>query len=371
MMVGMADPTELRGRVELETADPHDGAVPWRLGHRPALDGLRAIALLAVLAGHAGTPGLPNIHNLGVEVFFVLSGFLITSLLVEEYLEHGRIALGSFYLRRVRRLAPALFAFIAIVVAASLVFDLFERREVMAGAESSLLYVTNFVRARGTWLGPFEHLWSLAVEEHFYLLWPMMLVAILGTGGRRRLRVALAIVIVGAVASALLRFALADNILHTVNWTPCRASGLFVGCALAIVVHGDQSGLLAVRQRVWTVAGAASLAVIAVLGSTIFESVRGDLYALPLVDLATAILIVGLILAPGPLTAALSWRPLQRTGRLSYAAYLWHYPVFLLLGTMAALTLPQALVGLLITAGLAELSMRFVESPFRVRRTAA
>ncbi len=212
-----------------------------RLSYLPGLDGLRALAVGAVLLYHAGMPWMPG-GFLGVELFFVLSGYLITSLLLGEWVAEGRIDLGAFWLRRARRLLPALFLLLAV----TLVFAIFFMPDEVAGLRGDTLaastYVTNWYLAfnqqsyfelvgRPSLL---QHLWSLAVEEQFYLLWPLLFI-----GGMRLLRTRQSMriaTLAGAVASTLLMLALYNpdaDPSRIYYGTDTRAAGLLIGCTLA------------------------------------------------------------------------------------------------------------------------------------------
>src|SRR5437868_6326142 len=152
-----------------------------------------------VMIGHARLFGLPSIQNYGVEIFFVLSGFLITALLLEEHERTGRLALRHFYARRVRRLLPALLVFMAVLLLVAHTTHLFAVGDVHRGTAFGLFYSANIAELLHRRLGVMSPLWSLAVEEHFYLVFPIVLAGLLGGGGRRRsrLRVALFVVLAG------------------------------------------------------------------------------------------------------------------------------------------------------------------------------
>ncbi|WP_146167812.1 acyltransferase, partial [Micromonospora sp. MH33] len=222
-----------------------------KIPYQPALDGVRALAVAAVLAFHGGVATLPG-GFLGVDAFFVLSGFLITSLLLAEHRDTGRIDLVAFWGRRVRRLLPALLLVLLVVLVLS--------RKLMPGTElgalrwdelAALGYVANWRMANrdGDYFAatgspsPLQHTWSLGIEEQFYLLWPLLLIPLLGWAAkrgavppRRRLGVALPVVLLGAAGSALAAAALftpgaPDRVYYG---TDTRAVALLVGAALAV-----------------------------------------------------------------------------------------------------------------------------------------
>ena len=179
-----------------------------RLGHLPGLDGLRALAVIAVLLYHADLHWAQG-GFLGVEIFFVISGYLITSLLLAEWAERGHISLGRFWLRRARRLLPALFLLIGSGLTFAVLFLPGEVATLRGDAEAALLYATNwyFILGQKSYFqftgrpSLFQHLWSLAVEEQFYLLWPILLTLLLRW---LKPRGTLLVVLTGALASALL-----------------------------------------------------------------------------------------------------------------------------------------------------------------------
>ena len=217
-----------------------------RLAYSPGLDGLRALAVIAVLLYHADLPFLPG-GFLGVEVFFVISGYLITALLLAEWRKEGRISLKDFWLRRARRLLPALYVLLVATLAYSVVFLPGEVAGLRADAVAAVGYVTNWFLILGQESyfeavgrpSLLQHLWSLAVEEQFYLIWPIVMAVGLGVGTTyRRQRVALAVALAGAAVSAV-----AMALLYTPGVDPSRvyygtdtrATGLLCGAALAFL----------------------------------------------------------------------------------------------------------------------------------------
>ena len=217
-------------------------AATFSLGYRPALDGLRGIAILAVLAIHThhifGWPLLKG-GNVGVDIFFVLSGFLITALLVQEWGETGTISLKSFYWRRALRLVPALLLLlVALYFLSDLLLSTVEANETRRAMPVAFVYASDLALAFfNIRLGALQHTWSLAIEEHFYLIWPLVLVAGLKLGiGKKRL---VMITLLLALASALQR-----AVLHQVGASPVRtyygfdtrADGLLIGCAMGLCV---------------------------------------------------------------------------------------------------------------------------------------
>jgi peptidoglycan/LPS O-acetylase OafA/YrhL len=350
-----------------------------RLAYVPGLDGLRALAVGAVLLYHHDPRLLPG-GFLGVELFFVLSGYLITALLTFEWRAQGTVALGDFWLRRARRLLPALLALVAacLLVAATAMPE--ELAQLRGDAVAALLYMANWrlILDERPYFASFGrpslllHLWSLAIEEQFYLLWPPALALGLWRGGRRPI---LAVAVVGALAAAALMAALArpDGDLSRVYYgTDTRAAGLLVGAALALAWPPRLVRSLAARRaEPWRdLLGLGAIGTLIYILVTTHEFVPW-LYqgGFLLVDLAAAAAIVA-VARPGARVcrALLGVAPLRWVGERSYSIYLWHWPVFML--TRPGLDVPLEsllLIGLRlgVTLALAELSFRLVETPVR------
>jgi peptidoglycan/LPS O-acetylase OafA/YrhL len=352
----------------------------------PGLDGLRAIAVIGVLLYHAGVGWLPG-GFLGVDLFFVISGFLITSLLLSEARLAGRLSLGHFYLRRARRLLPALVVMLAVVAVFMAIFAAADLGQARGDIAAALGYVSNWwyvLHHRSYFIAagrpsPFQHLWSLAVEEQFYLIWPAVLVALVAT--RARLRWITAVAVAGAIGSAVWMRVLAvrGNVPFDTDssrlyfGTDTHASALLLGAAAAAVMAGLAARLdrgIAVGVRVaWDVVGVAAL--VAVCWSMhAFDYYRPGLYRGGfLAFAAVGVVVVATASAPGGwLGRALDAPPMRWIGARSYGLYLWHWPVFVYtrpgldwsLRGSAALAVRLAIVALL-----TEVSYRFVEVPLR------
>ena len=374
-----------------------------RLPRMPGLDGLRALAVVAVLLYHAGLATVPG-GFLGVEVFFVISGYLITALLVTEWHRRGRIDLAAFWMRRARRLLPALYLVVLATLAYAVVFLPGEVAGLRGDAISAFGYFTNWYLIFGN-ESYFEamgrpsllrHLWSLAVEEQFYLLWPPIVAVGISLGARRwRLRRLMFVSLAVAGGSALLMAALyAPDIdpSRIYYGTDTRATGLLFGAALAFVWRpggrtpreacarparrgSRPAGRLRrrwgwIRPALLDAVGLAALAGLAALCLTLDEFqpllYRGGFAA---VGLTTAAL-VAVVAHPHSRvgTHLLGWRPLRWVGERSYGIYLWHWPVFMV--TRPGLDVPLDGLKLLalrlaVTVLLAHLSYRYVEQPVR------
>ncbi|PKW25891.1 acyltransferase family protein [Phycicoccus duodecadis] len=356
---------------------PGDG--PRRLA---GLDGLRALAVVAVVVFHLDPTWLPG-GFLGVDVFFVVSGFLITTLLVREHRETGRVDLRAFWARRARRLLPALL----LVVPSAVLLARLAEGDLLVGVGRQVLGALTFT---SNWLeigagsdyfastSPvlLANLWSLAVEEQFYLLWPPALLLLLLLVARPSPRVA----VVGALAAAS-ALAMAwrldpEHPTRVYYGTDTHAMGLMVGAALALALAsparaGTRSAGWARHRRL---VGAVALVVL--LGSFVVADERSALTfrgGILLVSLATAALVLVVVERPGRLRALLEVPAARWVGSRSYGIYLWHWPVVLVVGR----DLPVApggteyvltrLWAVLVTLAAADLSYRFVETPVRRR----
>ena len=337
--------------------------------------------MIAVVLFHS-TLGIAPGGFLGVEVFFVISGYIITRALLAEREEHGRIALGGFWLRRARRLLPALFLLLLGVAGYSLLFAPDEAAGLRHETVAALAYVTNWdlIVAGETYFDSWErpsllrHLWSLAVEEQFYVVWPLLMAG--GLAVLRR-RLTLALIVAGAAASAVLMAVLYEPggaVTRIYYGTDTRASGLLIGSALAFVWTARQSsgggGLRALAGMsgltVLGLAGFATLVGFTLLsdGGTPFLYQGG----FALVGVATAALIVAATHERSPLARGLGIPLLRWIGLRSYGIYLWHWPVMAL--TRPGVDVPLdgwALFAMqvAITLWLAEVSYRWVEKPIR------
>ena len=312
----------------------------------PALDGLRALAVVAVLIYHMNATWLPG-GLLGVTMFFVLSGYLITGLLIKEWSETRTINLPQFWLRRVRRLLPAV-AFLLLVIAALTAFiapDILTKlRRDLAPA---LLFVTNwwyifqdvsYFEAMGA-PSPVTHFWSLAIEEQFYLIWPPLLLLLFRKRVKRPniQRGLLAAAAMSAVLMAVLYVPNGDP-SRAYYGTDTRAFSLIVGSWMAFafpstrMMGRGRRGLDERQRRVIGWLGFAALAGILAMmwfvnGYSPFLYYGGTL----LLSLLTGVLMLSVIDPRNPLARFFSLRPLVWTGKLSYSIYLWHYPILLLM----------------------------------------
>lgn len=333
----------------------------WELGRRPALDGVRGVAILMVLFGHLTVWPLSKVHVEGVEVFFVLSGFLITSLLVEEAASTNRVGLARFYLRRVRRLLPALaLLLVGMLVAAR--FGYFDSVDMWEMVKRGGGYTANFARVRGETLGPLEHLWSLAVEEQFYVLFPPV-VAVLAA--RRRLPWLGVAIAIGMTASFLMRLVTLSDSARLYNGTDTRALPMLAGCLLAVAIRDERVRTALRRTSTAAMLAASAVVVIAVSGwGDRFGEPVQFLVAMPIATVAIAHVLAGVLIEPdGTAARILAARPLRLAGELSYAMYLWHYPIIKYFGNAGQVPPARAVAVVGLTVVAAFVSMIVVEAP--------
>jgi peptidoglycan/LPS O-acetylase OafA/YrhL len=364
--------------------------VPRRHGARskgiPALDGIRAVAVALVLAEHGGLPGVSG-GFLGVDVFFVLSGFLITSLLLDELGRRGRIALADFWIRRARRLLPALIVMVLAVVAARSLFPAEAITTLRDDAVAAFFWVANwaFVAqktdyfSQGSPPSPLQHTWSLGVEEQYYLFWPLLVIAVAAVFGARARWAVFALATAGAVGSAVAAILMAPEagVNRVYFGTDTRVQALMVGAAAAALLVRDWSVLTAggtlirTRYRRWaaatlSVVGLAMLAALAHYATGSAAEFRLGL--LTVVAVAAVLVVAAVALDQGsPVARALAWQPLVWLGAISYGVYLWHWPIFLALnGERTGWTgWPLFVLRCAVTVAVAAASWWLLEQPIR------
>jgi peptidoglycan/LPS O-acetylase OafA/YrhL len=358
------------------------GADDYRLGYRADIEGLRAIAILLVLAAHAGVPWLAG-GFVGVDVFFVLSGFLITGLLLREIAGTGPVALADFYLRRLRRLMPALVAMVVVVSPiAAIVLAPGQQLGQSSAAAMAVLWLSNvyFAFAQLDYFSAdansnlFLHTWSLGVEEQFYLLWPALLLWVLGKHrGLERLthlRSAMLGVAALSLLSCLVLTPRAPQLAFYMM--PMRAWEFAIGALVWLYSPKEKSvsPILGLRDSVSTArTGIGWLGLALIIGAGIAfnpdMSYPGWRALLPSLGTA-AILSTGFGIAPRGASRLLVWRPLQALGRVSYSWYLWHWPVLLLGYAVLGSQSPWVrAMEILLSLAIAVISYRYVESPIR------
>ena len=360
--------------------------------HLPALDGVRALAILGVIAYHLGA-GWASGGYLGVDLFFVLSGFLITSLLLEEKSSRGRIGLGAFWGRRARRLLPALFLVLVAVSVYAVANGRFSSPTsggaaidlggLRGDALATLAYVANWhaIFSHQSYFtqfstpSPLTHTWSLAIEEQFYLLWPLVIVALVRLSPRRWRRVGLGLCVAGAGASMLAMAVLyrpGVDPSRIYYGTDTRAFDLLVGAALAFVAAARPQPGPRARAALHRVSPVALVALGALWATAGTSAGLPRSWMFEGAFLGCAVL-AGLVIADvrqldqGPLARVLSTPPLRWIGTISYGLYLWHWPVIVYLNHprtgLDGAGLDGARIGL--TFALATASYYLVERPIR------
>ena len=388
---------------------------PSLLGYLPALDGVRALAVMAVIVYHANKTWLGG-GFLGVEVFFVISGFLITSLLIAESERDGRISLKQFWIRRARRLLPALWVMLALV---AIYCSLFEREmlgSLRGDIIAALIYGFNWFQI---WVGtsyftafdfvPLRHLWSLAVEEQFYVVWPLIMFVVARLGRRKLPIVGTLFIAISITIAVYVAATYRSGHIGTIAETPeqymaflghpvsridflflgtfSRAGGLFLGAALAIFWRPWVLGASPVGTRgrlldAVSLVGLAGLAAYAVIFRDVVEVIdvgttgydllfRGGFF---LVGLASVAVIAAAVHPTATITRNLLGNPVMTyIGQRSYGLYLYHWPVFQMYRRFAGqgLTPYEFVLLFLLSLAITELSFRYVEMPIRDGRFAA
>ncbi len=315
---------------------------PRKLRHIPALDGLRGVAVAGVLVYHGG-----HLQGgyLGVDLFFVLSGYLITSLLLHEWGGSGRINLGNFWSRRARRLFPALLAVLVVVAAyAWLVATPTDLGQIRGDGFATLFYVANWhsIFSGQSYFqaslapSPLEHTWSLAIEEQFYLLWPLVVYGLLKVRNRPNTILRASLFLAGlSVATMVLLHHFTDVSANSLYLgTHTRVAAIAIGAALgAWTVGRRDEGVSATRRTALEAAGWVAVLFLAWMWSTATVE-AGFVYSGGLALCGVA--VVAVIAAatdprPGLLSRGLSFPPLRWLGLISYGLYLWHWPIYLYL----------------------------------------
>jgi peptidoglycan/LPS O-acetylase OafA/YrhL len=353
--------------------------------YMPGLDGLRAIAVLAVIAFHLGYDWAPG-GMLGVGLFFTLSGYLITDILLSQLSARGRIDLVGFWLARARRLLPALFAMLAIVTAWVTIFGPAQPDQFRDAVVSAVFYVNNWQQifadvsyfARFEAPGPLNHLWSLAVEEQFYIFWPFLLLVGVKLVGERPLasgvRPRLALLTLAlAMASVILMaviYAPAVDPSRVYYGTDTRASELLFGCALAMVWPSRRLNrrIAPGARNTLDWLGVAGLVVIFLMIWKTDELspflYRGGFF---LLSIATLLVLMPLAHPACRLGNFVGCRPLRWVGVRSYGIYLWHAPIIVLTspGGEPDPTLLRSILQVAAIFAVAALSWKFIEEPIR------
>ncbi|HZQ32662.1 MAG TPA: acyltransferase family protein [Mycobacterium sp.] len=364
----------------------------------PSLDGIRAVAVALVLVSHGGIPGMQG-GFIGVDVFFVLSGFLITSLLLDELAYTGRMDLLAFWRRRAKRLLPALVVMVLAVAAVVEWFppDAVERLRDDAVAAFVWLANWNFIERKTDYFteggtpSPLQHTWSLGVEEQYYIVWPIALIgvaALIAVAARRRRRLVMhntvhlavfGVAVAGAAASAVAAVVMtSDASLNRVYFgTDTRAQALLVGAAASALLVRNWPALTAgcpVIRSAWAIWAARILPLVGLAGLGVGAhfatgSVGDFRHGMLILVAAAAVAVIAPVALDqrSPVARLLAWRPLVGLGAISYGVYLWHWPVFLVLnGERTGWSGPSLFaVRCGATVALATVSWWMIEQPVR------
>lgn len=310
--------------------------MPPKSGYMPELDGLRGLAILAVMIFHANVDA-PFLKGgfLGVDVFFVLSGFLITSLLVQEFDRCGAVNLKTFYIRRLLRLGPALFALLIIFCAISLtLLSKADAQKNYVEAVIALTYLSNWARAYSIRPPDFlAHTWSLSIEEQFYILWPVLLLTLLRVL-RKKYYVALAAAGIALLSWATRAYLATEeaSIERLYNGLDTRADALMVGCTLGVVFSPNtlKPGARKIFAKALTLM--APVGVAALVAFFFYSDWRhtGMYYwGFVVIELLTVVIIVDVSISSRSVVKKLfAMRWLVWVGSISYGLYLWHYPIY-------------------------------------------
>jgi peptidoglycan/LPS O-acetylase OafA/YrhL len=333
---------------------------PWTMGRVPALDGLRGLAILLVLLCHLDVPLMAGAGAAGVTIFFVMSGFLITSLLVRGWYVDGRGHLGSFYLRRVRRLFPALVGLLVVVTCVDLVTG--DVTHIGGRVVPALFYVYNWICVSTSVAGdPIGQTWSLSIEEQFYLLWPLVLLISLRRGGPD---LALRVATIGAAAALLDRLVLV--VIHAPTAriffaSDTNALPLMVGCALALALAQGRLPRIAAISTPYAGFAVFGVCALAAYGAGADFTLVG-----PVLVTAAAAAFIARVVTAGE-GGAFTWSWARALGRVSYSLYLWQTPV-IVWGALWLSGVPLAVRAPLlggISLLCAVVSYYCVEAPFR------
>lgn len=346
--------------------------------YMPGLDGLRALAVFAVLFYHLGVSWAPG-GLLGVGVFFTLSGYLITDLLLGQIRTHGRILFGDFYFRRAKRLLPALYVMLALVLFYITLFQRDLLSSLPGDVLAAVFYVSNwwYIYHHVSYFqsfipSPFTNLWSLAVEEQFYLVWPLILIVFAKLVRSPAMRVVITLILAGMSAvlmGVLYHPGTVPNLVY--YGTDTRAFALLIGAALAFVWPStDLPRISNAARDAITLLGVAGLGLFVwmVLYTNEYETFmyRGGMV---LLAFGTMFLVQALTLPDGLLSIVLGSKPLRWVGVRSYAMYLWHYPIIVLSsGLLTRLHNNHLIYDCLVvgaTLAVSALSWHFVENPIR------
>ncbi|EIE3639462.1 acetyltransferase [Staphylococcus pseudintermedius] len=346
--------------------------------YMPGLDGVRAVAVIAIIIYHLNPQWLSG-GFLGVDTFFVISGYLITSLLLTEYHNTGKIELMSFWLRRVKRLIPAVLFLVMGVIVLSLIFMPTEIQKVRADTIAAIFYVSNwwYIMQNVDYfeqfaVQPLKHLWSLAIEEQFYLVFPIVLLSLLSFIRRlKSIRIIFLILLVISMIAMMVLYVPNENVARVYFGTDTRIQTLLMGVLLALVWPPFQLKAKVNRQMRTLIdtAGVVGLAILFICFKFVSET-NSILYygGFFLISTVTLLVIASSVHPSGYFAKFLGNKVFTFIGSRSYSLYLWHYPIIVLIhhqfvqGQIPPLVY---VVEILLMVLMAEFSYKFIEQPFR------
>ncbi|HDV6121246.1 TPA: acetyltransferase [Staphylococcus pseudintermedius] len=346
--------------------------------YMPGLDGVRAVAVIAIIIYHLNPQWLSG-GFLGVDTFFVISGYLITSLLLTEYHNTGKIELMSFWLRRVKRLIPAVLFLVMGVIVLSLIFMPTEIQKVRADSIAAIFYVSNwwYIMQNVDYFEQFavqalKHLWSLAIEEQFYLVFPIVLLSLLSFIRRlKSIRIIFLILLVISIIAMMVLYVPNENVARVYFGTDTRIQTLLMGVLLALVWPPFQLKAKVNRQMRTMIdtAGVVGLAILFICFKFVSET-NSILYygGFFLISTVTLLVIASSVHPSGYFAKFLGNKVFTFIGSRSYSLYLWHYPIIVLIhhqfvqGQIPPLVY---VVEILLMVLMAEFSYKFIEQPFR------
>ncbi|MDK3617796.1 acyltransferase family protein [Staphylococcus pseudintermedius] len=346
--------------------------------YMPGLDGVRAVAVIAIIIYHLNPQWLSG-GFLGVDTFFVISGYLITSLLLTEYHNTGKIELMSFWLRRVKRLIPAVLFLVMGVIVLSLIFMPTEIQKVRADSIAAIFYVSNwwYIMQNVDYfeqfaVQPLKHLWSLAIEEQFYLVFPIVLLSLLSFIRRlKSIRIIFLILLVISMIAMMVLYVPNENVARVYFGTDTRIQTLLMGVLLALVWPPFQLKAKVNRQMRTMIdtAGVVGLAILFICFKFVSET-NSILYygGFFLISTVTLLVITSSVHPSGYFAKFLGNKVFTFIGSRSYSLYLWHYPIIVLIhhqfvqGQIPPLVY---VVEILLMVLMAEFSYKFIEQPFR------
>jgi peptidoglycan/LPS O-acetylase OafA/YrhL len=350
------------------------GVPARKLGYQPALDGLRGLAVAQVLLFHARLPGFVN-GAVGVGVFFVLSGFLITYLIMSEVDKIGKFSLWNFYLRRIRRLLPAYVVVMTFCVVAALTTW---NMQTLRGALVSMFYVSNWALALfpNKGLGMLHHTWTLSIEEQFYLVWPALLLGLSAYSRRVSRDAIVAGLNILLIVSIFCRISL-EAPESTARGRLLETFGAYFmltsGCLLALCLRRASAkappqpfSWRALMFEAVALLAIVSLAAVSALDPVSLPAGWREAIVRVAIIVASSTLIVVSLFSKGIASWLLTRALLVRMGMISYGLYLWHFPIFYLVDTYTGLgDIKNVLFAVIISIILASLSYTFIEKPFK------